>query len=176
MNNRGVRSNGGFKMLAPAPVGYWDPSQAGMPTKPTKPPHRTVTMGVITANQGPITNGLLTGSTFSKATGSFTVADNTFPAPVELILGDYRLVNTIDYAVSAIAAANTATNIAAAISKVTGYKASAIGATVTVLCDYQADDIEFRAVHYGNVISLNAFTGSGYLTLGVPYAGPPVLT
>jgi hypothetical protein len=172
---KGIRFDGGFKMLAPNPVGGWDPSQAGTPTKPAKPAHRSVTLGAIMDNQGSIANGMLTGTTFAKATGAFEVLDNTFPAPAELVLGDFRLVNTVDYVVGA-AVGNTATNMAAVISKLPGYSASAIGAVVTVLCDHQADDIDFRVVHYGGVFSLGNFTGSGYLTKGVPYVGPPILT
>ena len=172
---KGIRFDGGFRMLAPAPVGYWDPSQAGMPVKPHKPSHRTVTLGVITASNGAIANGMMTGSTFSKATGHFEIVSNAFAVPVELVLGDYRIVNGVDYTVGA-AAADTATNMAASISKLPGYSATAALAVVTVLCDYQADDVDFRAVHHGSTLTLSSFTGSGFLTKGVPYAGPPVLT
>lgn len=172
---KGIKFNGGFRMLAPAPVGYWDPSQAGMPVKPPRPSHRTVTSGVITADNGVVANGMMTGSTFSKATGHLEVVDNTFATPVELILGDYRITNTVDYAVG-VAAANTATNMAVSISKLPGYSATANLAVVTVLCDHQADDVDFRAVHHGSTLTLSNFTGNGFLTKGVPYAGPPVLT
>jgi hypothetical protein len=172
---KGIRFNGGFKMLAPAPVGNWDPSQKGMPVKPTVPHHRTVTQGVIMADNGAVTNGMMTGTSFAKATGTFEVVDNTFADPVELVIGDYRIFNSVDYAVG-VAAANTATNIAAVISKLPGFSATAALAVVTVLCDHQADDTDFRALHHGTTLTLSNFTGSGYLTKGVPYAGPPVLT
>lgn len=172
---KGIRFDGGFKMAAPVPVGYWDPSQAGMPAKPLKPSFRTVTQGVIMDVSGALANGMMTGTNFSQATGTFEVVDNTFADPVELILGDYHIFNSVDYAIGA-AAANTATNIAAVISKLPGFSATAALAVVTVLCTHQADDTVFRALHHGTTLTLSNFTGSGYLTKGVPYVGPPVLT
>lgn len=172
---KGIRFAGGFKMMAPAPVGYWDPSQAGMPSKPPKPEHRTVTLGVIMDSKGALTNGMMTGTVFSKATGTFEVVNNTFADPVELVIGDYHIFNSVDYAIGG-AAADTATNIAAVISKLLGFSATAALAVVTVLCDHQADDTDFRALHHGTTLTLGNFTGSGYLTKGVPYVGPPVLT
>lgn len=172
---KGIRFAGGFKMMAPTPVGYWDPSQAGMPTKPVRPAHRTVTSGVIMDSKGALTNGMMTGTSFAQATGHFEVVDNTFADPVELIIGDYHLFNSVDYAIAGTKAA-TATNIAAVISKLPGFSATAALAVVTVLCSHQADDTDFRALHHGATLTLSNFTGSGYLTKGVPYAGPPVLT
>lgn len=173
MNNRGIRFGGGFRMSTIKRPIFWDPSQAGMPTKPPRPDYRTTLLGPIMANHGALTNGMMTGTAFAKATGSFEVLDNTFPAPAELILGGHRLVNTVDYAVGALVA-DTAHNLAAAISNLPGFYATHLLAVVTVECDYQADDVEFRVVHYGGVISLGNFTGGGYLTKGVPYVGPPV--
>jgi hypothetical protein len=175
MSKGNLRSNGGFRMTTPIQVQAWDPGIKGMSTKPTKPSHRTVTMGVIMGDGGFIINGMMTGTAFAGATGTFTVADNTFPAPVELVLGDYRLVNSIDYIIGA-AATDTAHNIAAAISTLPGWSATHNLAVVTVVYVYPADDIEFRAVHHGGVLSFTTFSGGGYLTKGVPYAGPPVLT
>lgn len=173
---KGIRSNGGFKMMAPGPVGYWDPSQAGMPSKPPRPSHRTVTSGVIMDSKGALTNGMMTGTSFSKATGHFEVVDNTFADPVELIIGDYHIFNSVDYAIAG-SKALTAANIAATISLLPGFSATASGlAVVTVLCTHQADDTDFRAIHHGATLTLDNFSGSGYLTKGVPYAGPPVLT
>lgn len=170
----GVKFDGGFKMLAPKLSTSWDPSMAGMPTKPSKPSHRTVTLGVIMSDRGAIGNGMLTTGTLSNATGHFAVADNSFPAVAELVLGNHRLINTIDYAVGTTATL-TAVNIAASISKLAGWVATSALAVVTVKYNHQADDVEFRVVHHGGVVSFNAFTGGGYLTKGVPSVGPPVL-
>jgi len=172
---KGIRFNGGFKMMAPAPVGYWDPSQNGMPIKPTKPSHRTVTIGVIMDSSGAVTNGMMTGTLFSMATGSFEVVDNAFVDPVELIIGDYHIFNSVDYAIAGTKAL-TAANIAATISLLPGFSASAIAEVVTVQYNHQADDTDFRVLHHGSTLTLSNLTGSGYLTKGVPYAGPPVLT
>lgn len=173
---KGIRFAGGFKMLAPAPVGYWDPSQAGMPPKPPRPTYWTVTSGVIMADNGAVTNGMMTGTSFAPATGTFKVVDNTFAATVELIIGDYHIFNSTDYAIAGTAAL-TAANIAATISLLPGFSATASDlAVVTVRCSHQADGTDFRALHYGATLTLSEFTGFGYLTKGVPYAGPPVLT
>ena len=173
---KGIRSHGGFKTMAPAPVGYWDPSQAGMPVKPPRPSHRTVTSGVIMDSKGVLTNGMMTGTSFSKATGHFEVVDNTFASPVELVLGDYRIFNSVDYAIAG-SKILTAANIAATISTLPGFSASNSGtAVVTVLCDHPMDDTRFCVLHHGATLTLSNFTGSGYLTKGVPYVGPPVLT
>ena len=171
---KGVKSNGGFRMLAPKLATSWDPSIKGMSAKPATPSFRTVTLGQITSNRGVEGNGTMTTGAFAKAHGSFTVADNTFGFPIELIIGDYRLVNTIDYVVGA-AAADTATNLAAAISTLPGFSATAALAVVTVLCDYPADDTDFRAIQHGDTVTLGSFTGGGFLTKGTPNAGPPVL-
>ena len=171
----GIRSSGGFKVIAPVfPYGS-DPSRNTM-AQPD-PQWRNVTYGQVLSDGGQAVNGLYAtgGAAYAPATGSFAVADNTFPAPVELILGqNTRLVNGADYAVGANVNA-TAVNMAAAISKVPTFAATSVGATVTVTCSLPADDTEFRAIQHGGVISLNAFTGGGWLTKGVPYAGSPTL-
>ena len=171
---KGITFNGGFKVMAPGPVGHWDPSQAGTPSKPPKPSHRTITSGVINSDRGPVANGMMAVGTFTLATGSFEVLDNTFPAAAELVLGDFRLVNGVDYVVGA-APADTASAMAAAISKVTGFSATSALAVVTVKCAYRADDVNFYAVHHGGVVSFGNFTGGGYLTIGVPYISHPIL-
>jgi hypothetical protein len=127
-------------------------------------------------SKGAVSNGMMTGTVFSKATGTFEVVDNTFASPVELVLGDHRIFNSVDYAIGG-SKALTAANIAATISLLPGFSATASpAAVVTVLCDHQADDTDFRALHHGATLTLSNFTGYGYLTKGVPYVGPPVLT
>ena len=176
MDNRGVRSNGGFRMIVPKLRISWDPGCKGMPTVPPYPEHLAVTLGQIMNNAGAMTNGMFTGSG-SKAFGCFEVVDNTFATPAVLFLGDYRLTTYVDYAVGA-SASDTADNFVAAICKIPGFYAfSPIGGIVSVECDYQADDIQFRAAHYGDVVSLGNFNANdGYLNKGTPQAGPPILT
>lgn len=173
MDNSGVRSNGGFRMLTPNLQFSWDPSVKGMPVQPPSPRFLTTTLGPIMANHGAIANGMMTTGAFIKAIGSFTVADNNFADPSELILGPYRLVNGVDYVVGATDG-DTATNIATAISKIPGFSASANLTVVSVECDAQADDVPFKAINYGDTESLGSFTGDGYLTKGIPQAGPPI--
>lgn len=171
-----TRTAGGFTLhVQTYPYGT-DPTRAGIWGKP--PPLRsTVTLGPIHDAKGAFANGMMvtpiTG--YVPATGSFVVADNTFPAVAELLIGDYRLLNNFDYAIG-VGVNQTATNIAAAISRLPNFSASAVGATVTVRCFQQADEVVFKAIHHGAVVSFDTFTGNGFLTRGVPQAGAPVLT
>jgi len=176
MNNKGVKSAGGFKMLLNTYPYGTDPAVPGVLGRP-RPNRKTVTQGPILSDAGALGNGMMitpnTGPV--QATGSFKVADNTFPGTAELIMGDYRLINNFDYLIGA-AAADTATNIAAAISRVPGFSATALVDVVTVNYIHAADDTEFRAIQHSTVLSFTLFTGNGYLTKGVPVAGPPVFT
>jgi len=112
------------------------------------------------------------------ASGTFTVADNDFTTGrVELIIGKYKLLNYIDYTPGAGAAA-TATAIAATISNLPGYSASALGADVTVYYEAgPANQVDFKAIHYGSKTNFTPFSPSnGYLAVGSPFAGAPLIT
>lgn len=174
--NTGVKSAGGFKMLVGIVPYGGNPAISGVLGTPRKL-RQTVTTGPVMTDAGSFANGMLsrplTGPT--QATGTFTVADNSFPAPAELILGTHRLVNSFDYLIGADTA-HTATNIAAAISLLPGFSAVAVASVVTVSYSHQADDTPFFAIHYGTVTSFNTFTGAGFLTRGTPIVGPPVIT
>lgn len=174
--NTDTRTPGGFQMLVQTYPHGTDPSRPGAWGQPL-PIRKTVTMGPIFNSAGAVANGMLitpiTGHV--TAVGSFVVADNTFPAVVELLLSDHRLINNFDYAIGALAA-NTATNIAAAISKLPNFSATAGGATVTIRYAKQADDVVFKAIHHGAVSSFTTFSGAGFLTQGVPISGAPVIT
>lgn len=173
MINRGVKAPGDFKMLVGIVPYGGNPAIPGVLGTPVKK-RTTVTLGPILTNAGAVGNGTM-HHVHTDATGSFTVADNTFPGPVELVLGDYHIFNSFDYLVGA-AAADTAANIAAAICKLPGFSATSLLAVVTVKSTAQADDIEFRAHQHSTVDAFNAFTGSGYLVKGLPVAGPPIIT
>ena len=174
--SKGVKSAGGFKVLVGVTPYGSNPAIPGILGRPRKL-RQTVTSGPIMTDAGSFANGMLTTPITGRvqASGTFTVADNTFPAAVELVLGETRLLNSFDYLIGTDTD-HTATNISAAISKIPGFSASAVASDVTVHCIHQADDTPFYAVHHGAVLSFDSFTGLGFLTLGTPVAGPPVLT
>lgn len=66
-----------------------------------------------------------------RATGTITVASNTFTGPTTLQLGAFLITSGQEFAIGGGVNA-TATNLAAAISNLPGYAASPLGAVVTV--------------------------------------------
>jgi len=171
-----VRSNGAITQL----VGLFphgpDPVWPGLYGKPL-PRFQAINMGVVTKGQVN-QNGRMTpapgGAT--PCTGQLTVADNDFSTGrVELVLGNYRLINSVDYQVG-VAAINTAANLAAAISRYSGFRATALGAVVTIVAAATADVIDFRALHYGTKVNFTPLTPTaGILALGSPQISAPVL-
>jgi hypothetical protein len=139
----------------------------------------TVTMSPIHSDGGHATNARWTKAPglYAGATGTLTVADNDFTTGrTEIVLGEYRLQDTIDYAVGADEDA-TATNIAAAISTLPGWSALAVLHVVSITYAQSAVGVEFRAASYGTVTNFTPLVpATGYLTLGNPTIGPPVLT
>jgi len=118
----------------------------------------------------------LAGGVTASQTGTFTVADNDFSGGrVELVLGDYRIVNSVEYQIGA-AVADTATNIAAAISALPGFQAVADDAAVTVTYGGgPVDEVEFRAVHHGSVTNFTPFSpATGLMGGGSPAIGAPL--
>lgn len=114
--------------------------------------------------------------TVASQTGTFTVASNDFSGGrVELVLGDYRIINSVEYQLGGTVAA-TATNIAAAISLLSGFQAVAVDAVVTVTYGGgPADEVEFRAVHYGTVDNFTPFNpATGLMGGGSPAIGAPL--
>jgi len=112
------------------------------------------------------------------AVGQFTVADNNFTTGrAILVLGNYRLISNIDFIPGGGAAA-TALAIAAAIDRLPGFDALAAGINVVVgYYSGSADEIDFRAEHYGTVVNFTPFIPpTGEMFTGSPNIEPPVLT
>ena len=108
-------------------------------------------------------------------TGVITVASNDFSAMAEIFLGNYRLLANVDFVVGA-AVGDTATNIAAAINQFPGFSASVNMAAVTVLySDGSAADVDFRPLHYGEVVNFT-FVPDGLMTKGNPQSAAPIMT
>lgn len=137
----------------------------------------THTMGVVGVGGTTRNAGVVATTPPVGRSGSFTVADNDFSTGwVELFLGDYRLLSGVEYAIGLNVNA-TAANLAAAISAMPGFTASALGAVVTVVFNDPMGEIDFRAVHRGSHTNFTTFTPStGYLGGGDPTIGAPVIT
>jgi hypothetical protein len=67
-----------------------------------------------------------------RATGTITVAANTFAGPTTIRLGEYVLTTDVDFAVGGSVGA-TAANLEAAIDALPGYSASVAADVVTVI-------------------------------------------
>jgi len=139
-----------------------------------------------TVTEGPIANGssnqngrLLVGAGgIAGATGQFTVADNDFSTGrVKLLLGDHELLSNIDF-LPGLNVGATATAVAAAISLLSGFSATALGAVVTVLYDAgPADFVDFRVFHYGIHVNFDPLVpATGQLTTGDPSISAPLIT
>lgn len=152
---------------------------------PLQPAHtRTAVLygPVHTDGNAKIQNGLMAlnppAVTIFPALGTFTVADNNFTTGrAVLVLGEFRLISNIDFIPGGGAAA-TATAIAAAISRLTGYAAVPVGANVIVSYGSgPADQIDFKAEHYGTHTNFTTFVpADGILAFGSPDIEPPLLT
>jgi len=122
-----------------------------------------------------ITNGLLVEGIagIQPETAGFTVANNDFSTGrVEIVLGDFTLISGVDFAVGLNVGA-TATAIAAAITNLTGFTSTALGAVVSIEYDIgTAHKIDFRVNHYGTVTNLTPLDPTtNYMDLGSPAPG-----
>jgi hypothetical protein len=119
--------------------------------------------------------GLMVGAPAVK-TGTLTVADNDFSTGTAVLaLGDFTLTSGIDYVIGGSVNA-TATNIAAAITTLPGFEATAVAADVTI--DYTsgpADIVDFRVVYYGTKTNFTLSPTDGFLGNGGPHFGPIAL-
>jgi hypothetical protein len=114
--------------------------------------------------------GLMDGAIAPKV-GTLTVADDDFTTGVAVLyLGDFTLTSDVDY-VTGAGAATTAANLAAAITPLFGFVASAVGADVTI--NYTAgpaDIVPFRVVYYGTKTNFVPVTpNDGFLGNGGPH-------
>ena len=173
------RSNGPSvtRLVRTYPYGT-DPS---LPGPAGKPPVTIDTMrfGVVTGEGGQFHNGgMVTGAAgVTPASGQFTVADNDFSTGVAvLVLGDYRIMAGVDF-VPGVGVNATATAVAEAISRLTGFAATANVAVVSVTWEGPIDEVEFYALHYGNKTNFTTFVPSnGYFGMGRPMITAPVVT
>ena len=110
-------------------------------------------------------------------TGSLTVANNNFTLPAHVILGEYTLISSIDFT-PGVGVNQTATALAAAISRLPGFQAVAVLAVVSITYDSPQVEVPFRVWHTSALVT--NFTPlvptGGTLTTGVPQVGSPVIT
>jgi len=164
-----------FTMLAPKFPWGSDPSRGPIGNPPFL--RHTVTAAPVRLDRGSII-GRMNADPLGIALqeGEFTVANNDFSDRAVLILGEYRLVSNIDFMAGAGVNA-TATNIAAAISRVRGFSATAVLAVVTVeYSDGPISEVDFRSTYFGTVINFTPFAPTnGFLETGRPAIAAPLL-
>lgn len=152
-----------------------DPSRgaAGTPAKHLS----TVTTQLFDVEGRRDASGLLGGGPpWTALTCSLTVADNDFTNRAEIILGNYVLISNIDYAIGGGVAA-TATNIAAAISLLPEFSASALGAVVSISYGPTLSQVDFRVRHSAAIYNFTTLVpDTGIMTLGAPIILPPTIT
>ena len=116
---------------------------------------------------------------FLVAKATFTVADNDFSGGAEIVIGDFELVPDVDFTVGGTVNA-TAVNIAASISNLPGYSATAPGAGVVSVNGKKGPQgfVEpFSVTPLGAIDNFSAVDPVlGFFTQGEPAIGPPGLT
>jgi hypothetical protein len=130
---------------------------------------KTATVQAIEETPGNFVNGGLT-SNVSKASATLDVVSNTFTDPAVLILGDYKLVSGVHYAVGG-SLALTAAAIAAAIDNLAEFEATSALAQVTINSARTGSggwDIPFEAYYEGTVVNFTLTPNSGEMTDGEP--------
>ena len=177
MHTRVSSQGAPFRMLTwNYPYGY-DPSIMPRPL----PLRQNVTNGVIWDSKGAKCINGRVGSTTTPvilpSSATITVASNNFATGrVVLLLGNYELVSYLDFQPGGTVGL-TATAIAAAISLLPGFSAIAVGAVITINYDSgPMDQIEIRAVHYGQTVNLTPIVSAGgFMIAGSPDIQPPLL-
>lgn len=183
--NRGSRHN---KPLTSQGAGFRRPvANLAPPLVPNAPPlvQRTAhTFGTLAHGNERGVNGQVNAVAGDhRPVGEVTVASNNFGTGRAIVfLGDYEFIAGVDFLVGA-AVGNTATNLAAAITALSGWDATAVGAVVTINAA-PPGRIRFLVRHYGTIVNYTTLTGLAAAALtevdllndrGLT-TGPPVLT
>lgn len=155
-----------------------DPTIHGLLGQPNKTIN-TVEFNVISTEGGQNINAnLATGPAGpTAATGEFTVADNDFTTGAAILfLGENKIISDIDF-IPGVGVDDTATAIAAAISRLPGFSATSNGALVMVEWEGSFDEVEFYARHYGTKTNFSTFVpDNNFFAMGRPYISAPGLT
>lgn len=111
-----------------------------------------------------------------SASGTLTVANNTFSGPTTIQLGEYILTTDEDFAVG-VDATTTAANLAAAISLLGGYSATNLLAVVSISGPFGVLGNEVLFIAGGSSpanFTLNP--NNERMTGAEPRIGPPIIT
>jgi len=122
------------------------------------------------------TGSLLTNPPWTNQTGSVTINDNDFTTGRAFVfIGRYVLEAGEDFAIGGAVGA-TATNLALAISRLTGYTATPAGAVVNVVGPLGSQRLTWRTQVFGTKANFSAITpDSGFLAPGDPQRGGNVI-
>ena len=128
---------------------------------------------IFSTNEGLNYLGHAEGDILAATADLEVVDDDHTTGLTKLYLGVYELLADVDYVTGGGLNA-TATNIAAAISRLRGFTALAVGPVVTVTGPTGPDGgtIPFYAVYGGSVTNYTFTPADGYLTVGAPVIGP----
>ena len=155
-----------------------DPAVPGLLGMPT-PLINTVRFGIIGGEGGKSYHGNMQPGPAGVAlsNGQFTVANNDFTTGLAvLVLGEYLIRSNIDF-IPGVGVAATATAVAAAINRLPGFSASALGAVVTVEWGGTIDEVDFYATHYGTITNFTPLIpNNGRMAMGRPAIAAPELT
>jgi len=177
---KGVRSQGTFKVLVAHPKWGGDPTVPGPLGKPPvarrtfafAPVAYQSDAGAQTSANARLTLGP-TGLTPSH--GEITVADNDFTTGrAEVRLGNYYLLSNLDF-IPGVNANATAVALAAAISLLPGYVATANLNVVLVQFGNTADTPEFVVRFLGARTNFTLSPDNGHLHVGNPAIGAPLV-
>jgi hypothetical protein len=108
--------------------------------------------------------------------GALTIANNAFADRVVIIIGPYEVISNIDYAIGVDEDA-TAVNLAASISNLPGFTATAVLHTVTIrYWGPGFEPVAFRVVHTGTATNFDPVNpATGFLAPGLPIIAAPVI-
>jgi len=127
---------------------------------------------------GLLARNLLVPTDIFPSLGTLQVANNDFTTGrAVIVLGNFRLISNIDF-ITGGAPALTAIAIAAAIERLPGYDAVAVGPGVVIgYTAGPADEIDFKVEHYGTITNFTPLVpADGQLAQGSPDIEPPRLT
>jgi len=172
---RKTRAQPPFTILVDGLIQGSDPSRgtAGNPVRS----RRAYEFQVFTTDGNRYYNGLSEGEPPAPATATLTVADDDHTTGYAYIyIGDYQLVADVDYVTGGGVNA-TATNIAAAISRLKDFSATALGAVVSIdgPLGLDGETWRFEGEYGGSKTNYTLVPADGFLTSGDPHIGPPDL-
>lgn len=134
---------------------------------------------VINLGEGPVSivngfQGAVSGP-IASGTGQILVLNNNFANRAYVLVGPYRFESDVDFAANGLALGVVATNLAAAISRLTpqGFSATSVGPVVSVLAPNGPGAWVLAAEYEGMVLNFSFTPSNGYLATGGPAVSGP---